>query len=100
MCIVWVQSAIGLTHVIILRLSDCASSERLCAKAALLDHFPWSCLDASLVSVQVRWWRLRKCRRALGGAYWKFAGAEHDGKQVLRARSPVKRRSPEGVIRP
>ena len=24
----------------------------------LLDHLPWSCLDVSLVSVQVRWGRL------------------------------------------
>ena len=74
-----VRSAIGLTYVILLRLSGCVSPEglrafwrcrgvhlndihsvlcncfdggleELCAQAALLDH-PWSCLDASLVSL-------------------------------------------------
>ena len=92
-----VRSAIGLTYVILLRLSGgvppeglktfwrcrgvqlddihsvlckCFDSgvEELCAQAALLDHLPWSCLDAPLVSLQERWWRMSKCRRPNVGA--------------------------------
>ena len=62
--------AIALTCVILLRLSGCVLPERLrafcsvlctcfdgcleelCARAALLDHLPGSCLDASVVSLQ------------------------------------------------
>ena len=90
-----VRSAIGLTYVILLRLSGGVSPEglkafwrcrvfrlddihnvlckcfdgcleELCAQAALLDHLPWSCLDGSLVSLQDRLWEFQ----SMEGQMW------------------------------
>ena len=112
-----VRSAIGLTYVILLHLSGCASSDGLrgvwlCRGAVLGDIHSVLCkcfedglytcfLCASVQHGQGfvgRTWS--HVPDALGGAYLKFARAEHNGKQVLRARSSLKRRSAEGVIRP
>ena len=113
-----VRSAIGLTYVILLRLSGCVAPEglrgfwlcrgvvlddihsvvlckcfdggvaELCAQAAVLDHLPWSCLDASLVSVHARWWRMciREHKSALEQQCLCYRVDWHDSRPWLRLR--------------